>query len=152
MLADGRVHHEARIAHPDSRATYDWHCACRPEEKHNHAAVEALLAQRLANRDKKVDGIWALVGRSRRVGLMRYEITDAEIQIHGPALWRLYVSWTQTAVGEDDSHRDVFTVDYADPANCLDGDAVLAIVEGRVAAAGLTRAKALRMAGEFVSP
>lgn len=144
------MHHRALVSAPGG-GSYTWSCVCSPGDRHDHAATHAELAEKLEKREAAIGALNALVGRRGRVGLLRYEITDCNVQIHGPKLWRLYVAWTQTTVFDGEATVASRSFDYEDPALCLALDEILALIEAAVASAGDSAARGIRAAGEFLS-
>src|ERR1700680_4634988 len=89
VLSDARVRHVARLHPPGSRTGYHWECVCHPDDEHDHDKLHAAINERLVARDQAMDGLQGLVGK--------HGITDANLQIHGPHKWVLYVAWLEGA-------------------------------------------------------
>lgn len=148
-LADGRVDHRAHVT--AGGTTVPWSCVCSPDDKHDHDAAHQMLVDRLEERGKIIESLHALVGKARRVGLVRYTITDCNIQIHGPGKFVLYVAWDEEPVTGGSRHH-VETYPWHGRVKGLQtAEEVLAAIESIVAQNGVTLARAVRQAGEFAS-
>jgi len=147
-LTGGRVEQEGYIL--GGRSAYFWRCTCRPEDGHDHAAVQVELAAGLEERDGRLDGLNALVGTNARVGLLRFTVTDCNIQIQGPEKWTLYVAWEEAPVDGESQRREWQTV-MVRPELCQTPEAVLEAVRSQVEENGRRYAAAVRAAGEFNS-
>jgi hypothetical protein len=151
LTRDGRIHHRALVQPASGRGSYMWECRCRPGE-HDHDAIHAELAEKLEKREAVVGDLNALVGRTGRVGLLRYEVTDSNIQIHGPKRWVLYVAWVETPLADGRRVSRSFQLAYDDPSEALPASVVLERIEVEVRAGSEQYARAVRVVGEFVSP
>jgi hypothetical protein len=124
---------------------------CSSEDRHDHAAAHADLAERLGKRALVVGELNALVGRKGRVGLLRYVVTDCNIQIKGPRFWNLFVGWQEAPIEGGDAVQRSFEIAYDDPAKCASPAGVVVLIEAEVEKGSDRYAKAIRMVGEFQS-
>lgn len=146
---DGRVKHAAIVT--AGGTTVPWECVCSPDDGHDHRRAHETLARRLEERGKVIAELHALVGKTSRVGLVRYEITDCNIQIHGPDKFILYVAWFERPVTGGERHH-VERYPWTAQTKGLQGaEDVLAAIESTVAQHGVTLARATRQAGDFAS-
>ncbi len=147
-LPDGRVDHRASIV--AGGTTVPWACVCTEVDNHDHDAIHGQFADRLEQRGKVIGGLHALVGRTGRVGLIRYEVTDCNIQIHGPAKFVLYVAWTERPLSGGEQHRQIsHTTDR--PETFIDTKSIAETIEDSCRQHGDMLARATRHAGDFVS-
>ena len=124
---------------------YPWVCHCHVTHKHDHEKVIGLIESRLDARDEVVVSLNMLEGYPERVGLVKFTLTDCNLQVHGPARFRLYVAWkTESNVPNVPDGHEHYEVWMTDPSKCPSPESILDMVRGFVAMHGNGDAAAFR--------
>lgn len=115
----------------------------------DHDAILTALDAKLAHRATLLTGIFALIGAHGAVDGVPYEVTEANIRVHSPAKFELFIRWTETHGGEEISKSR--SVIVSGPSECEAPSQLLAAVEADIAATASMLAEARRRATAFSS-
>lgn len=93
-----RVIHRADVRAGDFVYPYEAHHAAH--ETVDHERILADLDAKLAHRAAILPDIFALIHEAAKAGTIPYRIVEANVQVHGPADFHLFVAWEEEHEGQ----------------------------------------------------
>jgi hypothetical protein len=127
------VEHEADVKVDGFTYPYRSHHMARKDI--NHERILTDLDAKLEHRARIIGDVFSLIGTSGSVSGLPYRIIEANIQVHGPADFRLYVAWDEEHDGQ--KVRKDLRRRYQHPADCPDKASIRAMVMATVGSAAI---------------